>query len=69
VLLALAQEAPPASPQAREKIRDEIEQLKSREAERWIEAVAVELRRVQQRVGAKAQALQARMRPFLETNA
>ncbi len=72
VLLALAQEAPPKSAQAREsvarlkKIRDEIEQIKSREAERWVEALAVELREVQRRGGAKAQALRARLQPLLE---
>ena len=72
--LALAQEAPPQSPQARksiarlQKIRDEIEQLKSHEAERWVEALADELRNVQQRGGAKARALQARLRPLLETH-
>ena len=74
VMLALAQEAPPRSAQAREsvarlqKIRDEIERLKLHEAERCVEALADELRSVQQRGGAKARALQARLRPLLETH-
>lgn len=71
VLLALAQESPPASAQAREsvarlqKIRDEIESIKAVEAAHWVEALADEVRRVQQRGGAKAKALQARLAPLL----
>jgi hypothetical protein len=71
VLLALAQETPPASPQAREsiarlqRIRDEIEQLKQADAERWAEALAQEVHAVQRQGGARARALQARLRPLL----
>jgi hypothetical protein len=71
VLLALAQETPPASAAAREsvarlkKIRDEIENIKSIETEHWVEALADEVRRVQQQGGAKAKALQARLAPLL----
>jgi hypothetical protein len=71
VLLALAEEAPPASKGAREsiarlkKIRDEIERIKVDEAVHWVEALADEVRRVQQQGGAKAKSLQARLAPLL----
>jgi hypothetical protein len=71
VLLALAQETPPASPQALEsiarlqRIRDEIEQLKQADAERWAELLAQEVHAVQRQGGARARALQERLRPLL----
>jgi hypothetical protein len=71
VLLALAQEAPPSDAKARESvarlqaIRDQIEQLKHAEVERWADALADELRAVQRRGGARARALQQRLQPLL----
>jgi peptidoglycan hydrolase CwlO-like protein len=71
VLLDLAAQVVPASPKARESvsrlqaIRAEIEQLKDAEVERVADALAEQVRAIQQRGGAKAQALNARLRPLL----
>ena len=71
VLLALAQESPAASAQAQESIdklktiQAEIERLKSAEYERVAVSLAEQVTAIQQRGGAKAKALEARLRPLL----
>ena len=70
-LLALAQESPPASPKAQESIdklktiQAEIERLKSAEYERVAVSLAAQVTAIRQRGGAKARALEARLRPLL----
>jgi hypothetical protein len=72
VLLELAQESPQASAAANdsivklEEIRAEIERIKGVEYARAADALAEQVRAIQQRGGAKAQALSARLRPLLE---
>lgn len=74
VLLALAQESPKASAKAREsiarlkQIQSEIEDIKTLEYERVADALAEQVRDIQQRGGAKAKALQVRLRPLLLEN-
>ena len=69
VLLALAQESPPASAKAQESIdklktiQAAIERLKSAEYERVAVSLAEQV--IRQRGGAKAKALEARLRPLL----
>jgi hypothetical protein len=72
VLLALAQESPKASAAAKdsiaklERIRAEIERLKGAEYARAADTLAEQVHAIQQRGGAKARALSARLRPLLK---
>jgi hypothetical protein len=67
VLLALAQDSPPASTKAQESITElkaiqaEIERLKSAEYERVAESLATQVMAIRQRGGARAKALNARL--------
>jgi hypothetical protein len=67
VLLALAQESPPASAQAQESIdklktiQAEIERLKSTEYERVAESLAAQVMAIRRRGGARAKALNAKL--------
>jgi hypothetical protein len=76
VLLALAQESPPASAKAQESIdklttiQAEIERLKTAEYERVAVSLAEQMTAIRQRGGARAKALEARLRQLpLETSA
>jgi hypothetical protein len=67
VLLALAQESPPALAQAQESIdklktiQAEIERLKSTEYERVAESLAAQVMAIRRRGGARAKALNAKL--------
>jgi hypothetical protein len=71
VLLDLAAQTPPRSAQARESlarlqaIRAEIEGLKQADHERVAEALADQVRAIQRRGGARAEALNRRLQPLL----
>lgn len=75
VLLELAEQAPQASPQARKSIarlkaiQSAIEDIKSAEYERVADALAEQVSTIRQRGGARAKALEARLRPLLESPA
>jgi hypothetical protein len=72
VLLELARASPKTSATTKEsiskleEIRAEIERIKGVEYARAADALAEQVRAIQQRGGAKAQALSARLRPLLE---
>ena len=72
VLLQLAEASPKASATSAasigrlKEIRDEIERIKNTEYGRVADALAEQVRAIQQRGGAKATALAARLRPLLE---
>lgn len=72
VLLALAQESPKASAQAKasiaklQKIQAEIERLKTAEYERVAESLAEQVTAIGRSGGGKAKALQARLLPLLK---
>lgn len=72
VLLELAAQAPEASARARasiaklEAIRAAIEAIKTAEYERVADALAEQVDTIRRRGGARAQALEARLRPLLE---
>mgnify|MGYP003494737106 CR=1 FL=1 len=72
VLLELAQESPKASAAAAdsiaklERIRAEIERIKGAEYARAADALAEQVRAIQQRGGAKARARSAQLRPLLK---
>ena len=72
VLLELAQQSPKASAAARvsiaklEKIRAEIERIKGVEYAHAADALAEQVRAIQQRGGAKARALNARLQTLLK---
>jgi hypothetical protein len=74
VLLALAQESPKASAQAKasidklKAIQVEIERIKSAEYERVAASLAEQVMAIRQRGGAKAKALEARLQPLLLTS-
>jgi peptidoglycan hydrolase CwlO-like protein len=74
VLLELAQQSPKASAAATEsiakleRIRDEIERIKGVEYARAADTLAEQVRAIQQRGGAKARALNARLQPLLGDN-
>lgn len=73
VLLELAQQSPRASAKVQasiarlECIRDEIERLKASEYERVADTLAEQVRTIRQRGGARARALEARLRPLLDS--
>ena len=72
VLLQLAEASPKASAKSAasvnrlKDIRDEIERIKNAEYGRVADALAEQVRAIQQRGGAKAAALSARLRPLLD---
>lgn len=72
VLLGLAQQAPKASPRAQasiarlQQIQAAIEAIKAAEHERVADAVVEQVRTLRQRGGARARALDARLRPLIE---
>lgn len=72
VLLELAQQAPKASPRAQasiarlQQIQAAIEAIKVAEHERVADAVVEQVRTLRQRGGARARALDARLRPLIE---
>lgn len=72
VLLDLAQQAPKASARAQasierlRQIQAAIEDIKAAECERVAEAVVEQVRTIRRQGGARAKALEARLRPLLE---
>lgn len=72
VLLELAQQAPKASARAQasierlKQIQVAIEDIKAAECERVAEAVVEQVRTIRRQGGARAKALDARLRPLLE---
>jgi hypothetical protein len=72
VLLELAQQAPRPSARAQasidrlKEIQAAIEDIKAVEGERVSEAVVEQVRRIRSKGGARARALEARLRPLLE---
>jgi hypothetical protein len=73
VLLELAQQAPKASARARasierlEQIQGAIEHIKAAECERVAEALVEQVRTIRRQGGARAKALDVRLRPLLES--
>lgn len=71
VLLELAQQAPKASPRAQasiarlQQIQAAIEDIKATECERVAEALVEQVRTIRKQGGARAKALDARLRPLL----
>jgi hypothetical protein len=72
VLLELAQQAPKASARAQasverlKQIQSAIEDIKAAECERIADTLAEQVQRIQRQGGARAKALDARLRPLLE---
>lgn len=72
VLLELAQQAPKASARAQasierlKQIQSAIEDIKAAECERIADMLAEQVQRIQRQGGARAKALDARLRPLLE---
>jgi hypothetical protein len=72
VLLALAQDSPSASAKAKpsidklKAIQAEIERIKASEYERVAASLAEQVTAIRRRGGARARALEARLRPLLE---
>jgi hypothetical protein len=72
VLLELAQQAPKTSARARasierlKQIQAAIEDIKATECERVADTLAEQVRRIQRQGGARAKALETRLRPLLE---
>jgi hypothetical protein len=75
VLLELAQQAPKASPRAQasierlKQIQAAIEDIKAAECERVADALVEQVRSIRQKGGARAKALDARLRPLLGSSA
>lgn len=75
VLLELAQQAPKASARAKEsierlkQIQAAIEGIKATECESVADTLAEQVRHIQRQGGARAKALEARLRPLLESPA
>jgi hypothetical protein len=72
VLLELAQQAPKATPRAQasiarlQQIQAAIEDIKAAECERVADAIVEQVRTIRKQGGARARALDARLRPLLE---